>query len=74
MSDKDDDDSHPTSPPLTLQQQPSNLASSLVLNQLPLNEILKDMRFGYINPKEIQSVSVSKHAATCELLNFPIAR
>jgi hypothetical protein len=64
-SDKDDDDDdnenenhpiqqqhrHPTSPPLSpSQQQPNNLATSLYLNQLPLNEILKDMRFGDIDP------------------------
>jgi hypothetical protein len=67
-SDEDeDDDSHPTSPPLSpSQQQPNNLATSLDLNQLPLNEILKDVRFGDINPEEIQSVSVSKLPATRE--------
>jgi hypothetical protein len=70
-SDEDeDDDSHPTSPPLLpSQQQPNNLATSLYLNQLPLNEILKDMRFGDINPEEVQNVSVSKHPATRELSN-----
>jgi hypothetical protein len=66
MSDEDDDDdSHPTLPPLTpSRQQPNNLTSSLYLNQLPLNEILKDMRFGNINPEEIQSVRYLKEVPT----------
>jgi hypothetical protein len=68
--DDNDDNSHPTSPPLTpSRQQPNNLASSLDLNQLPLNEILKDMRFGDIDPEEVQNVSLPKHPATRELSN-----